>query len=338
MKALLRLLLSAAAAVLLLALLAAWGDVEPREVWDTLRRLPPSTYALALALHAGIYVARALRYRALIPAATRPGLGATLAVSSAHNLAAYVLPAKTGEATLVLYLKGLCGVPAASGLAALLVARLLDLATLCAALAAATAYLGAGGHWRGPTWLLPAIVAAFGLAAAAFLVLSSRGERLLGPLEVALRLLRLDRGPLGARMLGASARLREGLRGSAGAGRVAPLVHSVVVWAGIFAFYAVLARGFGLPPEVGFWKAVFGSSLAVLTNLLPINAFAGFGTQETGWVLGFGLLGVERDLAFATGVGVHLVQLANVCLMGLAGHVAMGLLPRAGAAAKPPAA
>ena len=58
------------------------------------------------------------------------------------------------------------------------------------------------------------------------------------------------------------------------------------------------------------------------------NAFAGVGTQEAGWVLGFGILGIERDTAFATGLAVHLVQLFNVCAMGLAGHVAMGLMPR----------
>jgi uncharacterized membrane protein YbhN (UPF0104 family) len=70
----------------------------------------------------------------------------------------------------------------------------------------------------------------------------------------------------------------------------------------------------------------------VLTNLLPINAFAGFGTQEGGWVLGFGLLGVERELALSTGIAVHLVQLSNTVLFGAIGHVAMGLLGAAAGA------
>ena len=73
----------------------------------------------------------------------------------------------------------------------------------------------------------------------------------------------------------------------------------------------------------------FGSSLAVFTNLLPINAFAGFGTQETGWVLGFGLLGAPREAALASGLGVHFVQLIDVCLFGILGHLALGLLPSA---------
>jgi hypothetical protein len=89
----------------------------------------------------------------------------------------------------------------------------------------------------------------------------------------------------------------------------------------------LLARGFGLPENIGLPEAAFGSSLAIMTNVLPINALAGLGTQETGWVLGFGLLGVEADAAFATGVGVHLVQLANVVLLGTLGHLGMALIP-----------
>ena len=100
------------------------------------------------------------------------------------------------------------------------------------------------------------------------------------------------------------------------------------MWLLIFIFYGILARGFGLPEDLGISGAAFGSSLAVLTNLLPINSFAGFGTQEGGWVLGFGLLGVPRDLALSTGLGVHLAQLASTLLLGILGHLVMGWMPR----------
>jgi len=99
------------------------------------------------------------------------------------------------------------------------------------------------------------------------------------------------------------------------------------MWLGIFAFYHLLAHSFGLPQELGLASVAFGSSLAVLTNLLPVNSFAGFGTQEGGWLLGFGLLGVARELALSTGLGVHLAQLASTIVLGLAGHAAMGWLP-----------
>ena len=103
-------------------------------------------------------------------------------------------------------------------------------------------------------------------------------------------------------------------------------VASVAIWLLVFAFYAVLSRGAGLPEDLSFVEAAFGSSLAVLFNLLPINGFAGFGTQEAGWQVGFSLVGVAPELALSSGVAAHLVQLFNVVLMGILGHLGLGLL------------
>jgi hypothetical protein len=262
----LRLVLSAALATLLIAALACWGGVDWREVWSTLLRLPLGVFLAALAIHTAIYAARAQRFRLLMPPSERPGLAATMLVSSAHNLAVYVLPVKTGEATLPLYLKSACGTPVSTGLASLVVSRLLDLATLCGMLALATPK---------------------------------------------------------------SSRLAEALHAAGDDGRVLrALPLSIAVWLGIFAFYAVLALGFGLPEHIGFVEASFGSSLAVLTNLLPVNALAGFGTQETGWVLGFHMLGVAPEISLPNSLGVHLVQLFDTVLFGVIGHIGMGALRR----------
>jgi uncharacterized protein (TIRG00374 family) len=326
-KPLLRILLSAAAAAALLALLAWWGNVGPGELAAVVRQLPAQTYLLALGVHASVYVARAARFQALIPPASRPSFASMLAASSAHNLAAYVLPAKTGEAALVVYLKA-GGVPMRAGLASLLVSRVLDLATLSGALACATAWLALGEHWHAPLWTGLTMAAAFALAAFFFFALSARGDRLVAAGQGLARLVRVDRTRFGRRLVERSGELGEALRDAGAGGRLrAAIPVSLAIWGGIFVFYAILAQGFGLPPRIGILEAAFGSSLAVLTNLLPINALAGFGTQETGWVVGFGLLGVPRDLSFATGFGVHVVQLANVCVLGLVGHLAMGILP-----------
>jgi hypothetical protein len=143
------------------------------------------------------------------------------------------------------------------------------------------------------------------------------------------RAARLDRTSLGRALDQRGARLASALQAAGSDGRVArALPWSIAIWLGIFAFYAVLARGFGLPEHVGFLEASFGSSLAVLTNLLPINAFAGFGTQETGWVLGFKLIGVPAELSLPNSIGVHLVQLFDTLLFGIVGHVGMGMLRR----------
>jgi uncharacterized protein (TIRG00374 family) len=327
-KTSLRVLLSVAAALLLLALLAYWGDVEPAEVVATCRRLPISTWALALAIHCGIYVARSLRFRILLPREQRPGLTPMLAIGAAHNLASYVLPARSGEASLVLYLRGTCGVAPGAAVASLVVSRALDLATLAGALSVVTLYLSFGEHWAVSSTAGMTAGTLLFAATLVFFSVSARGERLVGLVDGLSRLVRLDRTQIGARLHALSAGLADALTRTRGGGRLrASLGLSILMWTGVFLFYAVLARGFGLPEHIGLPEAAFGSSLAIMTNVLPINALAGFGTQETGWVLGFGLLGVDGDAAFATGVGVHLVQLANVVLLGILGHIGMGLIP-----------
>ena len=120
------------------------------------------------------------------------------------------------------------------------------------------------------------------------------------------------------------------LRSTRSGGRLALAAFvTVPVWLLVFGFYALLAREMGLPRELSFAEATFGSSLAVMFNLLPINAMAGVGTQELGWVTGFNkLLGVDESVALSTGIGCHVIQLFNVVAMGIVAHLLMGVMPR----------
>ena len=305
-----------------------WSGLKPGELWSTWARLSPLVALEAFAVHLAIYVVRSQRFRVLLPQAQRPAHGAMLAISAAHNLAAYVLPAKTGEMTLVVYLRSCCAVSTAAGLAALFVSRLLDLATLCFWLAVATLYLMSTRGAELPPWLY-GLAAALLFASLLLMLLSSRSDILLRAVARFARAVGAGRGKWGAKILARVEELSLALR-LAPAGRTLWIAaaQSLLMWLGIFAFYGILARGFGLDGDLGISGAAFGSSLAVLTNLLPINSFAGFGTQEGGWVLGFGLLGVPRDLALSTGLGVHLAQLASTVVLGVLGHLAMGWMPR----------
>ncbi|QDU69746.1 lysylphosphatidylglycerol synthase transmembrane domain-containing protein [Engelhardtia mirabilis] len=329
MNASARILLSLAVAGFLLAILMWWGGVSPGELMAAVGELPLSTYLLALAVHVGIYLLRSARFLALMPRAERPSFAAVLAASASHNLAAYVLPAKTGEASLIVYLRSHGGVGAAAGLATLLVSRLLDLATLCAIVAAAALFLRAE---VAPDFRPLVVPLAAGLFAAAVLlsIVCARPELLSAGAAAVARRLGLGRMRLGAAALAKVETVSAALRAAAARRKlVVALGLSLGLWAMVFLFYAVLARGAGLGADLSYVRATFGASLAVLFNLLPINGFAGFGTQEAGWKVGFMLIGVEGGLALSTGFAVHLVQLANVALLGLLGHLAMGILPAA---------
>jgi len=323
-----RLVVSVLIAAVVLALLYGWGGADWREMGRVIASLSPSTFAAALAIHTAIYIARAERFRILIPRDERPPRWPLLWVTSAHNLAVYALPAKTGEATLPVYLNATCGTRAAAGIASLVVSRILDLASLTAIMAFVSAMLSQRSTWNAPVWTAFVIAAGLLVASVAFFLLAARGDRLVGVVERLMKTARLDRGERGARLISKARELREALRIAGASARLQAAALSFVIWILIFAFYVVLARGFGLPDVIGPLEASFGASLAVAMNLLPINSFAGFGTQEAGWVFGFGMVGVAKDAALASGLGAHLVQIFDTLLFGVLGHLAMAFARR----------
>lgn len=327
MRTALRIALSFALALALVALLLYWTGTRPSAVVDALAALDPRAYWIALGLHGLLYPLRALRFRALLPAVRRPSTARLLPATSAYIMAANVLPAKLGETTLVLYLRRVGEVPAAHGLAVLLVSRLLDFATIAGGMALACLVLGLSGTYGGLPWLVPL---GLGLVApaAGFAWLGVRGERVVALAAGFLHALRLERTLLGARLATFAERVRAALEEQSARQLLVSALLTLPIWVLVFLAFAVLARGLGID-AIGFPEVVFGAGLAILAGLLPLSVFAGFGVQDAGWVAGFTALGVGAGVATSSGLSAHLVVLFNATLFGLAGHVAMGLLPPA---------
>ena len=328
----LRVLASLLVAAGLLWALVTWGGVEAADIKDTLETLTLGQWLTALSVHAGIYLLRAWRFSTLTPAESRPTFGRVLAASSAHNLAAYVLPLKSGEATFVLYSAGVGGVPARASVASLLVSRLLDLFVLCGCmfLVMWLAPILAPAGMFSTMWALGAVFLVASLLAGLACVYRRGFVSLTAS---ALRLVRIERTALGSKLISLIGRFALALE-EAGArgGLLRATAISVALWGGVIAFYSVLLIAFGWPLEQAVVvPAILASGLASLANTLPVNGFAGFGTQEGGWVLGMSLWGVDPELALTVGVSAHLIQLGNLVLFGMLGHLGMAILPKSGA-------
>lgn len=329
-----RILISLLVAAVLVAVLMAWGDVDLGELARTWAAIPAADLGLAFALYAVQYALRAWRFHVLVPAEQRPSYVCSLSVTAAYGMATLIVPAKLGEATYVLYLNRAGGVPALTALASLVVGRLLDLATLLLGFGLAALAVGIEGTTplAGSTGLGLALV----LAGAGGILLAARGDLLVALVRWCAAHTGLERFERGRRLVARCNELGAALRASARGGRLlGAVLLSLPMWACVFAFCAVLAHGFGLPREIGFAEASIGASLAILSSALPLSAFANFGTLEVGWVFGFGLFGVSRELALATGTGLHLAQLAFALALGLAGHLGMGLSRRGTAPGTP---
>jgi hypothetical protein len=76
-------------------------------------------------------------------------------------------------------------------------------------------------------------------------------------------------------------------------------------WIMIFYVFYAFLRGFGI--EVSFLKVVFGSTIAVIANALPISGLGNWGTLEAGWAAGFLIVGLSKEEAITTGFGVHIL-------------------------------
>ena len=339
----LRVLASLLVAAGLLWALVTWGGVEAADIKDTLEALTLGQWLTALSVHAGIYLLRAWRFSVLTPAESRPSFGRVLAASSAHNLAAYVLPLKSGEATFVLYSAGVGGVPARASAASLLVSRLLDLFVLCGCMFVVmwvAPILAQGGmpeevmegsvldiaERSSTMWVLGTVFFVVGLLAGLACMYRAGFVSLIAG---ALRLVRVERTALGSKLISIIGRFSDALdEAGAHGGVLRATALSVALWVGVIAFYSVLLIAFDWPEEeMVLVPAVLASGLASLANTLPVNGFAGFGTQEGGWVLGMSLWGVDPELALAVGVSAHLVQLGNLILFGMLGHLGMAILP-----------
>lgn len=315
----LRILLSLAVGGGLVALLLSWSGTPPSAILDALRQLDPQLLCAALFVQGSIYPLRALRFRALLHADPPASLRRLVPATAAHSLVAYLLPAKLGEASLIIYLERGLGVERARGLAVLLVARALDFAGVTLALTMACLVIGALDLVPSASaWLLPLggvlLVPAFLLTWVAL-----RGASCVAFCRAILTRTRITRVAPGAFLDRIAAKVEDALREVSGTQLLRAAIWTVPIWALVFGYYGMLARGLGLD-TLGPFEAVFGASLAVLSNLLPINGFAGFGTQDGGWLFGYMAMGASEQAAMASGLAFHVIYIAGMGLFGVIGH------------------
>jgi uncharacterized protein (TIRG00374 family) len=82
-------------------------------------------------------------------------------------------------------------------------------------------------------------------------------------------------------------------------------ITSLASWVMIFLTFFAYMKGFGI--NLSFTKMLFGSTIGVIANALPISGIGNWGTLEVGWVAGFLMVGLPKEKAITTGLGVHIV-------------------------------
>lgn len=308
------LLVTAVIVILLLHL------VRPEQIFQLFQSAKLSYVALAFAFYGLTYLFRAVRLQQF-EQLTQVSLCKMFMVTSLHGFVNYILPARLGELTLIYLLRKRHDINIGRGAGILLVARLYDFSAMSLSLLGALLLYSLsqdGANTRILTsgaGLILLLLLTVALAAnrlwQLFMQLwdyrathSKRGGRpwfqaVYTKLEEAGQVLQSTSDPV------FSARL---------------LLPSVATWLSLFgAFWALLQaigfQRFSLP------EVVIGSTGAVLTNLLPVNAMGSWGTHEAGWAAGFVIIGLAANEGIASGFVVHLWLLLFAGTFALSSHL-----------------
>jgi len=288
---------AALVAAILLALLSR--EVPPVEVERALSHATPLLLSTAALGAAGFVFMRSWRYLTMLsaegenalPAASAPQLVGVTAASWGFGL---LLPFAAADLGFVWLSTTRLQVPVERAAAAAVLARLLDLSSLCVIALLAAPLAGAAL----PLSLrLLALVAALGLAAATAALLVAPSRRRLFQVLARLpglgeRLARVDG------LLATLARPRQ----------VAELVLSTVAARACTAvMYMALFAAAG--EALDLWQAWFALSVRTLLLGLPVQGLGGLGTSQAWWVLALVLLGQPLSRALPVGVTVHLLDL-----------------------------
>ena len=227
-----------------------------------------------------------------------------------YNFATSTLPGGVGEmATAYFFRRSTTWGSWAGSLRLLVVARLIDLATLLSIFVAAMYLLGLA--WSTPSGAISSSIAAV-LAVAALVVLTPRAQAFV--LSLLMRFL-TARSPLIARVrttLGASLEVSKT--------RDLRTFILVAVWSagmGLLSCGAVtvLLNGFG--SHLNLVQSCASYGLYVLLQLVPLQGIAGVGSQSARWVIALSLVGVAPHRATLDAVALYVYLYGIIALWAL---------------------
>ena len=247
---------------------------------------------------------RALRIRWLVHSKGL-SLSQFTRISVLHNFSLMILPSKLGELAYPYLLNRMCGIPLTEGLASLITARIYDFfITFMMLLVSA---MGFPEILKIDVWVAGMI--AVSCISVTFLTLFHM-SRLSGWLSAVFETLssrvRFKRRNPFAWIREKTSHISTDFDAiHSRRGYLPVTLLTTLSWLMAFwVFYAFL-RGFGI--SISFLNVIFGSSVALFINALPISGLGNWGILEAGWAAGFLLVGLSKEKAIATGFGVHIL-------------------------------
>jgi len=104
------------------------------------------------------------------------------------------------------------------------------------------------------------------------------------------------------------------------------MLLSLAVFLARYVFFMYGLMAFGI--DVTFLEAILIVSLPIVAAAIPAQGIGGYGTIETGWVLGFLMVGLSKETALIAGFGIHTMYLVFSVILGGASFPLLGMVKR----------
>ena len=248
---------------------------------------------------------RALRFRWLIHSMEIP-LFQLFRIAVFYNLSLMVLPSRLGEFSYPYLLKRFCGINITEGMASLIATRVFDFLTIL--MISFVALVGSQSLFKTSLLLILPSAALLGfLTLLVFFYMEGLLRSLsngFGRLCQWVGLGKNNPSQWFQEKIDAMADDYSAIRKKKTYFPV--LLTSLISWAMTIAMFYAFLRGFGV--SISFFKVLFGSTVAIIANALPISGLGNWGILEAGWTAGFLVVGLSKVKAITTGLGVHIIM------------------------------
>ena len=292
------------------SLYIAVRNLRPMDVWLAFRQADYLWIVPAIMLYLFALVARTARWQALLSSERHIPLRALLPTMAMGRGANNIYPLRTGEIVRVLLLRQRNGVPAAAGLASILVERIFDGLTMILLLILAAFIGGIPDYLRYVAW---GALVVFGTALAMVYAIVLWSTPMLRLAEWLIerfipQRLRSRVCEITERFIGGFSSIRSVVT------LTVVLLFSIAVWTAETISYRLLMNAFGF--GVDLHQLLLMSSAANLGTALPSGP-ANVGTFDAPAIEVLTRVGVEKDLAFSYQVLLHAVLWCTETFAGL---------------------
>ena len=300
--------ISIALTVLLVVFLAKQLEGD---VLSALRQASLGGVLIAAAAYVLCYLFRAWRFQILLRGKAQ--LRDLVGVVAIHNLFTNLLPFRSGELSYP-YLMSKRGIGAGEGIATLVLARIADFLIISGAFLIALTFLPELPSLIESavigTWILMGVLFALALTA---LFASGPAVRLLQRFTPKF----FKHSAVGKWIWQKLREVDTAMRALRGPALIQILLSSAGIWLFQFLTYAALLNGIALP--ISFAAVIVTVAVISLASAIPIQGFAGIGTNEAYWTAVLMALGISKELAIPAAFAQHFVIISFYAVLGVAG-------------------